>query len=274
MYSTETEQKDEKLTITSLAKMKAKGEKIACVTAYDASFAKLIDQAGIELVLVGDSLGMVIQGHDSTVPVTMEDMIYHSQWVKRGLSRAFLLADLPFMSYTTAQQALENAARLLQLGMAQGVKLEGGEVQVEAVKRLSDHGIPCCAHLGLKPQSIHKLGGYRVQGRAKEAAQAMLYDAELLQSAGADLILLECVPAVLAAEITSNVDVPVIGIGAGSACDAQILVLYDMLGITPGHKPRFSKNFLETSNSIAEALQAYVRAVKDGSFPADEQSFI
>lgn len=261
------------ITVSTLRRMKEAGEKIVSLTAYDASFATVLDEAGVEVILVGDSLGMVVQGRETTVPVTVDHMIYHAQCVARGRQRALLMVDMPFMSYTAPAEALANAARLMQEGGAHMVKLEGGSAQVEIVRCLADQGVPVCAHLGLKPQSVHKLGGYRVQGRDDVSAQAMVNDARLLQEAGADMLLLECVPAGLAAEITRQVDVPVIGIGAGAACDGQVLVLYDILGISPGKRPRFSKNFSEGATGVADAVVQYVRAVKSGTFPTAEHTF-
>ncbi len=261
------------VTLTTLTEMKSKGEKIACLTAYDASFANLVDGAGTDLVLVGDSLGMVVQGHDTTVPVSVDDIIYHSRAVARGLRRAWLVADMPFMSYSTPEKALRNAARMMAEGGAAMVKLEGGAVQVEVVRYLADRGIPVCAHIGLTPQFVHKLGGFRVQGRDKAAARQMEHDAVALQEAGADIVLLECVPTDLGTRITGKLDVPVIGIGAGPETDGQILVLYDILDITAGRKPRFARNFMHGSASVAEAVEAYVAAVRDGSYPAPEHCF-
>jgi 3-methyl-2-oxobutanoate hydroxymethyltransferase len=253
--------------------MKARGEKIASLTAYDAGFAALIDEAGTDLVLVGDSLGMVVQGHKTTVPVTVDDIVYHSAMVARGLSRAFLIADLPFMSYATPEQALASAARLMQQGGAQMVKLEGKRDQANIVERLARCDIPVCAHIGLRPQSVHKMGGYRVHGKGDEAADALLEDARLLENAGADMILIECVSSPAAARITQEVSVPVIGIGAGPDVDGQILVLYDVLGVTRGPMPRFSKDFTGETASPFEAVRRYVEAVKDGSYPAPEHCF-
>jgi 3-methyl-2-oxobutanoate hydroxymethyltransferase len=261
------------VNVSTLRSMKAAGEPIACLTAYDASFAVLVDRAGADVVLVGDSLGMVIQGHDTTVPVTVADIIYHSRVVRRGLGRAFLMADMPFMSYTTPQQALDNAVRLMQEGAAMMVKLEGGASQVRIVEHLAGHDIPCCAHLGLRPQSVHKIGGFKVQGRDQAQAERMLEDAVALEQAGADLLLLECVPNELGQAVRDAVTVPVIGIGAGPGVDGQILVLYDTLGITQGRLPRFVRNFMPGSASILEALQAYVVAVKNRSYPAQEHCF-
>ena len=261
------------VNVSTLVRMKAEGEKIAAITAYDASFATLVDDAGVDLVLVGDSLGMVIQGHDTTVPVTLDDVIYHCRAVARGLYRPFLMADMPFMTYASREQALENAVRLMQDGGAKIVKLEGGAGQVEIVEFLASHDIAVCAHLGLKPQSVHKVGGFRVQGREDTAAQRMLEDAKALEAAGADVVLLECIPAALGAEITQALQVPVIGIGAGPDTDGQILVLYDVLNITAGRKPRFSKDFMIGHDSPLEAVKAYVRAVKEKTYPAPEHCF-
>jgi len=261
------------VNVATLNRMKAEGEKIASITAYDASFATLVDDAGIDLVLVGDSLGMVIQGHDTTVPVTLSDVIYHCKAVSKGLYRPFLMADMPFMTYASKEQALENAVRLMQEGGAKMVKLEGGAGQIEIVEFLASHDIAVCAHLGLKPQSVHKVGGFRVQGREEAQAEQMLRDALALEGAGADVVLLECIPAKLGAEITKALHVPVIGIGAGPDTDGQILVLYDVLDITAGRKPKFSKNFLEGQPSALEAVKAYTQAVKSGAYPAPEHCF-
>jgi 3-methyl-2-oxobutanoate hydroxymethyltransferase len=261
------------VTLSTLAQMRASGEKIACVTAYDASFAGLVDGAGADLVLVGDSLGMVIQGHHTTVPVTMDQMVYHASAVARGLRRAFLVADLPFMSYASRDQALANSVRLMQEGGALMVKLEGGGTQCEIVEFLARHDIAVCAHLGLRPQSVHKTGGFRVQGREQDAAQRMLADARALEDAGADLLLLECIPAALGHEITASATVPVIGIGAGGDTDGQILVLYDILDITPGRKPRFVRNFMLGAGDCGTAVARYVEAVKSRAYPAAEHCF-
>jgi 3-methyl-2-oxobutanoate hydroxymethyltransferase len=261
------------VNVSTLRKMKADGEPIACLTAYDASYAVLVDAAGTDLVLVGDSLGMVIQGHDTTVPVTVDDIIYHCRTVDRGLRRAFLVADMPFMSYTEPGQSLDNAVRLMQDGGAMMVKLEGGDDQVQIVEHLARHDIPVCAHLGLKPQSVHKIGGFKVQGREPDKAQEMLAAAQRLQNAGADIVLLECVPNEVANMITGALEVPVIGIGAGPDVDGQILVLYDILDITQGRTPRFVKNFQAGCDSPLAALQCYVKAVKDKSYPEPEHCF-
>jgi 3-methyl-2-oxobutanoate hydroxymethyltransferase len=261
------------VTVTTLRNMKRLGEKIACLTAYDAGFADVLDGAGVDVLLVGDSLGMVVQGRDSTVPVTMDDMVYHGAAVARGRRRALQMVDMPFMSYATPQQALTNAARMMQEGGAHMVKLEGGALQVETVRNLTARGIPVCAHLGLQPQSVHRLGGYRVQGRDAVAARAMVQDAKDLEEAGADVLLLESIPMSLAAEITHAAVIPVIGIGAGPACDGQVLVLYDMLGITPGKRPKFAKDFMSGQPSIRAAVASYIEAVKSGAFPAPEHCF-
>ena len=261
------------VNVATLQRMKAQGEKISSLTCYDASFASIVDEAGTDLVLVGDSLGMVIQGHDTTVPVTLDDVIYHSRAVAKGLYRPFLMADMPFMTYTSSEQALQNAVRLMQEGGAKMVKLEGGAGQVEIVRFLASHDIAVCAHLGLRPQSVHKTGGFRVQGREEAAARQMQDDAQALQDAGADIVLLECVPTDLGAEITQALEVPVIGIGAGPETDGQILVLYDVLDITPGRKPRFAQNFMAGHDSPRAALASFVEAVKTRAYPAAEHCF-
>lgn len=261
------------VTISTLEKMKAEGTPIACLTAYDASFANLVDEAGVDLVLAGDSLGMVIQGHPTTVPVTVDDVVYHCKAVARGLTRSFLVGDLPFLSYTTPQQAMGNSRRLMQEGRAKMVKLEGGAMQVEIVEYLASRDVPVCAHIGLKPQSVHKLGGYKIQGRDKATAKQMLADARALENAGADIVLLECIPNELGARITSELKVPVIGIGAGPDVDGQILVLYDILNITIGRKPRFAQDFTIGGRSPIDAVKAYVEAVRSGDYPAPEHCF-
>jgi 3-methyl-2-oxobutanoate hydroxymethyltransferase len=261
------------VTLATLQRMKADGEKIASLTCYDASFAVLLDGADVDVVLVGDSLGMVIQGYDTTVPVTMDQMVYHSAAVARGLHRPFLIADLPFMSYPSKDLALAHSVRLMQEGGATMVKLESGGKQTEIVEFLTGHDIAVCAHVGLKPQSVHKTGGFRVQGRERDTAARLLAEARQLEAAGADIVLLECIPATLGREITNSLQVPVIGIGAGPDTDGQILVVYDMLDITTGRKPRFVRNFMDGSGSNLEAVQRYVRAVKEGEYPAPEHSF-
>ncbi len=261
------------VTLATLARMKADGEKIACLTAYDASFAVLLDSADVDVVLVGDSLGMVIQGHDTTVPVTMDHMVYHTTVVARGLHRPFLIADLPFMSYPSCDQALSASVRLMQEGGAKMVKLESGGRQTEIVEFLAGHDIAVCAHVGLKPQSVHKTGGFRVQGRERETAARLLDEARRLEAAGADMVLLECIPAQLGKLVTAELHVPVIGIGAGPDTDGQILVTYDMLDITTGRKPRFVRNFMEGAHDNLDALRRYVRAVKQREYPAPEHCF-
>ena len=261
------------VTISSLKKMKKEGEKIASLTAYDASFAALVDEGGTDLVLVGDSLGMVINGHATTVPVTVEQIIYHTQAVKAGLQRAFLLVDMPFMSYADKHIALQNATRLMQEGLAHMVKLEGGELQVPTVEYLAERGVPVCAHIGLTPQHVHKMGGFKVQGREEAAAKQMIKEAKLLQDAGADIVLLECVPSSVGKAVTEALDVPTIGIGAGPDCDGQILVLYDILDVTIGRKPRFAKNYIQGSGNCLDAIKTYVSEVKSGAYPAEEHCF-
>lgn len=263
-----------RITIRQLHDMKTRGEKIACLTAYDVSFARVLDNNGVDVVLVGDSLGMVIQGHDTTLPVTMDDMVYHGRAVARGLQRALLILDMPFLSDASLEQAVANAGRFMKEAGANMVKLEGGADQKELVSALTRMGIPVCAHIGLQPQRVHKLGGYRVQGREQSAAQTMLDDARILEAAGADLLLLECVPSELAARITAQAKIPVIGIGAGAQCDGQILVLYDILGVSAGRIPKFSKNYLAAcGGDVASAVKCYVDEVKRGVFPDAGHSF-
>jgi 3-methyl-2-oxobutanoate hydroxymethyltransferase len=233
----------------------------------------LLDTADVDVVLVGDSLGMVIQGYDTTVPVTMDQMVYHSAAVARGLHRPFLITDLPFMSYPSKDLALAHSVRLMQEGGAQMVKLESGGKQTEIVEFLTGHDIAVCAHVGLKPQSVHKTGGFRVQGRERDTAARLLEEARQLEAAGADIVLLECIPSGLGKQITAALHVPVIGIGAGPDTDGQILVTYDMLDITTGRKPRFVRNFMDGAANNLEALRRYVRAVKEGEYPAAEHSF-
>lgn len=253
--------------------MARQGEKIAMLTCYDASFAQLIENAGVEVLLVGDSLGMVLQGNESTLQVTVGDMAYHTRCVARGSKQAFIISDMPFGSYhLSPQQAFENAALLIAAG-AHMVKLEGGETMAETITFLTKRGIPVCAHLGLTPQSIHQIGGYRVQGLDDEAAQRILRDAKILQEAGAGILVLEFVPAALAAMVTQKIAIPVIGIGAGTECSGQVLVLHDMLDVYPGRKARFVKNFLQGSDSIQQAVAGYVSEVKAKTFPGPEHSF-
>ncbi len=259
------------ITLSTLRAMKKRAEKFVTLTAYDASFAAILEASGVEVILVGDSLGMVVQGHSTTVPVTIDEMIYHTRCVRQGSANTLLMADMPFMADATPALALANAARLMKEGGAQVVKLEGGAVIVDTVRLLSERGIPVCGHLGLLPQSINKLGSYRVQGKDQASAHRLLEEAAILEEAGAELLLLECVPAALMKAVSEQSTVPVIGIGAGADCDSQVLVLYDMLGITPGKRPSFSKNFLEDCDSVEAAVAEYVRQVKAGEFPAAAQ---
>jgi 3-methyl-2-oxobutanoate hydroxymethyltransferase len=261
------------ITVPELGEMKRRGEKIVAVTAYDASFAAAADAAGIDVVLVGDSLGMVVQGHASTLPVTVDQMVYHSSCAARGVRRALLIGDMPFLSARDAPTALATARRLMGEGGAAMVKLEGSGWANEVIRALSERDVPVCAHLGLTPQSVHKLGGFRVQGRADAAAAQLKSAAHEVQDAGADLLVLECVPSVLAAEITRELRIPTIGIGAGVDCDGQVLVMYDLVGLTTGRRPRFVKNFLAGHDSIAGALGAYANAVRAGEFPGGEHSY-
>lgn len=255
------------ISTTQLRKLKQTGEKIACLTVYDASFTLVLEAAGVEVLLVGDSLGMVIQGHESTLPVTLAEMAYHTRCVARVRQRALLIADLPFLSYATPAQAIASAAHLLQAGGAQMVKLEGGAARLEVVRALSTNGVAVCAHLGLLPQSVHQLGGYRQQARSPEAQAQLLADAQALELAGALLLVLEAVPAELATRVTAALTIPVIGIGAGSGTDGQVLVLYDLLGLSP-RLPGFARDFLQgQQHGISGAVRAYVQAVKSGSFP-------
>ncbi len=270
-YSTSPVSTRQPLSIMDLAAMKQSGEKISCLTVYDASFSALLDQVGIDMMLVGDSLGMVIQGTTSTISVTVDDIIYHSRCVTRARQRAFVVADLPFLSYATAHSAIKNARKIMQLGQVQMLKLEG--VHLEIITLLVTHGIPVCGHLGLLPQSIHQLGTYKVCGKERNEADKILADAQRLEQAGISLLILECVPASLAKRISAAVKIPVIGIGAGVDCDGQVLVLYDMLGISFGKRPRFSKNFMHHANSIEEAVKQYHAAVKNAVFPDAAHSY-
>jgi 3-methyl-2-oxobutanoate hydroxymethyltransferase len=268
-YSSNSTEKP--LTINDLAAMKQRGEKITCLTAYDASFSALIDKVGVDMMLVGDSLGMVIQGCDTTLPVTINDMVYHARCVSNARRRAFIIVDLPFMSYATPVTAAENAARLMQIGGAQMVKLEGPRVEI--VSFLVDQGIPVCGHLGLLPQFINQLGSYKVQGKEPADEARIIADAHQLQQAGAGLLVLECVPAQLGREISAQLSIPVIGIGAGVDCDGQVLVLYDILNIGIKKRPRFSKNFMQDAASIEAAIHTYHQAVKLSQFPTAEHGF-
>ena len=264
------------LTASDLRAMKAQGEKIAMLTSYDASMTVHCEQAGVDILLVGDSLGMVVQGHDSTLPVTMADMLYHTRLVARARQHTLLAADMPYHTYEDKQQALANARRLVEESGADMVKLEGGGAIIDSVSHLTQQGIRVCGHLGLLPQSVNELGGYKVQGREQAAAEQMVQDALGLQQAGAEMIVLECIPAGLAQRISAAIDIPTIGIGAGRDCDGQVLVIYDLLGLTPGKPPRFVKNFLAelpVGKGISAAIQAYVTAVKHGNFPDEQHTF-
>lgn len=260
------------VTLSRLQEMKSEQEKFTCLTAYDATFTHVMNAAGVETILVGDSLGMVIQGQDSTLPVSIDDMCYHVAAVKKGNSNAFILADMPFMSYSKPELALDNAAKLMQAG-AQMVKLEGGAWLCDTVQLLSERGIPVCAHLGLTPQAVHKLGGYKLQGKDQAAADLIMQESLALVAAGADILLYECIPTALAKSLTEAVPVPTIGIGAGPHTDGQVLVMHDMLGANLGRRPRFVKNFLTDGRSIQEAFEAYVSEVKSQTFPAPEHGF-
>ena len=260
------------VTVPGLMAMRNQGEKITMLTCYDASFAALMDRAGVDMLLVGDSLGMVCQGHNSTLPVTVADVAYHTACVARGNQSALLSVDMPFGSYATPESAFANAVQLMQAG-AQMVKIEGGSWLADTVRFLTDRAVPVCAHLGLTPQSVHQFGGYKVQGKTSAAADRLKADALALQEAGAAIVLMEAVPATLGKEVTDMLSVPTIGIGAGPDCSGQVLVMHDMLGVFPGHKPRFVKNFMEGAADIEGAVKAYVAAVKDQSFPAQEHCF-
>lgn len=268
-----SEQHAAPVTLSTLYEMQARGEKIACLTTYDAGFTRVLESAGVDMFIVGDSLGMVVMGYDSTVPVTMADMLQHAVNVARVGRRAWRIVDLPYQSYETPEQALANARRLVDEGGAQMVKLEGGSSKAGIVEHLVGHGIAVCGHIGLLPQSVAEYGGYKVQGRDQAGVAAILADAVALENAGAGVLVVECVPAALAARITAAVHIPVIGIGAGPDCDGQVLVLYDMLGMAADHHPRFVKDFLRENGSIHAAVAAYVAAVKDGSYPAAEHSY-
>ena len=261
-----------KTTINQLLKMKQDGQKFATITAYDATFAKLFDEEGIPAILIGDSLGMVIQGHSDTLPVTIDEMAYHTRCVRRGTTNALVIADLSFMAYADTASACQNAAKLMAAG-ASMVKIEGGEWLCDTVKQLNRNGIPVCGHLGLTPQSVHVFGGFRVQGRDLDQAEEIYRSALALQAAGIQLLVLECVPAALAERITKALRIPVVGIGAGNATDGQILVMHDAFGITSGYTPKFTKNFLAETGEIRAAVRQYMAQVADGSFPGPEQTF-
>jgi len=262
------------VTVPGLRAMKAQGQRIVMLTAYDASFAWQLEAAGVDVALVGDSLGMVVQGHASTLPVTLEHMVYHTSAVARGLSATLLVADLPFMADRDVAHTLEAGARLVGEAGAAMVKIEGGAAHVlDAIAALTARAIPVCAHLGLTPQSVHRFGGFRVQGREQAAADRVLADALAVQAAGAELLVMEGVPVALGRRVTEALAIPVIGIGAGPDCDGQVLVIHDMLGITPGKRPKFSKDFLAGRDSVAAAIAAYAEDVRSGAFPAPEHGF-
>ncbi|WP_076416585.1 3-methyl-2-oxobutanoate hydroxymethyltransferase [Shewanella sp. UCD-KL12] len=261
-----------KITSSTLLKFKQEGKKFTSLTAYDASFASAFDSEGVDVLLVGDSMGMVLQGHDDTLPVSVEDIAYHTRCVKRGIKRALLIADMPFMSYATPEQAMTNATALMQAG-ANMVKVEGGHWLLETVTKLTERGIPVCAHLGLTPQSVHVFGGFKVQGRDADNAQRIIDEAKALEAAGAQLLVVECIPAPLAKTISEALTIPVIGIGAGADTDGQILVMHDVLGISSGYIPRFSKNYLKQTGEIREAIRAYIDEVEKGIFPGSDHTF-
>ena len=265
-------QGDKPITISKLLSMRAEGEKITMLTAYDSTMSALLNRCGVETILIGDSLGNVIQGHRSTTPVTVEQMAYHTECVARVNSHAFVITDLPFASYGDPVQALDSAAELMRAG-ADMVKLEGGDWQIGIIRYLVERSVPVCAHLGLLPQSVHVLGGYKVQGKSKDAASLMLEQAIACEQAGAQMIVLEAIPSSLGKRITESLSIPTIGIGAGADCSGQVLVLQDMLGISPGKPPKFVKNFMDGHASIEAAVKAYVREVKSGKFPGPEHGF-
>ncbi len=264
----------QKITTSTLREMKEKEQKITVLTAYDYPMASLLDECGTDVILVGDSLGMVVLGYDNTLAVTMEDMLHHARAVCRGARRSMVVTDMPFLSYQVSpEEALRNAGRFLQEAGAQAVKLEGGREVADAIRKITDAGIPLMAHLGLTPQSVHRFGGYKVQGKDEETAQRLLEDAKIVEAAGAFSVVLECVPAALAASITSAIGIPTIGIGAGSACDGQVLVVNDMLGMYEKLSPRFVKHYGNLNAQIRTAVQAYLGEVRSGAFPGPEHSF-
>ena len=262
-----------RITLTTLQKMAQEGNRIAMLTCYDASFAAVLEAAGVDSLLIGDSLGNVLQGHESTLPVTLRDMVYHTECVARGSKRAFIVADMPFGSFQVSpQETLRNAAGLMAAG-AHMVKIEGGRPILETIEFLTDRGIPVCGHLGLTPQSVHELGGYRVQGKGESEGQRLLKEAKQLEQAGAGMIVLEAIPATLACDVTAAITIPTIGIGAGADCSGQVLVLHDMLDVYPGKKAKFVKNFMRPAGSIQGAVELYVKEVKARTFPGPEHSF-
>jgi len=261
-----------KITVSKLKKMKQEGEKIISLTAYDASFSSLFEQQGVHVLLVGDSMGMVLQGGSDTLAVTNQEIAYHTRCVRAGAKDTFVIADMPFMTYSNPADACRNAAELMRAG-ANMVKLEGGEWLYPAIESLTQQGIPVCGHLGLTPQSVHVFGGFKIQGRTNEAAEKMIHDAKALEAAGAQLLVLECIPSELAKAITEAVSIPTIGIGAGKDTDGQILVMHDLVGISAGYIPKFSKNFLLEAGSMPEAVKKYIDDVQSGQFPAPEHEF-
>jgi 3-methyl-2-oxobutanoate hydroxymethyltransferase len=262
-----------RVTLSTLQKMAQEGSKIAMLTCYDASFAAVLEEGGVDSLLIGDSLGNVLQGHESTLPVTLRDIVYHTQCVARGSKRAFIVGDMPFATFQISpQETLRNAAEIMAAG-AHMVKIEGGRPMLETMEFLTERGIPVCGHLGLTPQSVHQIGGYKVQGKGDTAAQQLLRDAKQLEKAGAGMIVLEAIPAPLAAEVTQSIQVPTIGIGAGVGCSGQVLVLYDMLDVYPGRKAKFVKNYLRLAGSVQGAVELYVKEVRAGTFPGIEHSF-
>ncbi|HOO40589.1 MAG TPA: 3-methyl-2-oxobutanoate hydroxymethyltransferase [Syntrophales bacterium] len=269
-----TQGKLNKISVSTIRTMKRNHEKIAMLTAYDYPTALLLDQCGVEMILVGDSLGMVVLGYDSTLPVTMEDMIHHTKAVSRAVSCSMVIGDMPFLSYQcSVDQAVSNAGRFLQEAGAHGVKLEGGREYAEVVRRISMAGIPVVAHLGLTPQFVHQLGGYKVQGKEQAAAARMIEDARILEEAGAFAVVLECIPAPLAKNITETLSIPTIGIGAGPHCDGQVLVIHDLLGLYERFTPKFVKKYSTLNNNIRESVRQYMKEVKEGSFPDKDHSF-
>lgn len=261
-----------KVTLSTLQKQKIAGDKITALTAYDASFAKLFDEQGVDTILIGDSLGMVLQGQDDTLSVTVDEIAYHTKSVRQGTARAFVIADMPFMSYATPEEAYKNAAKLMAAG-ASMVKVEGGEWLTESIAGLRQRGVPVCGHIGLTPQSVHVFGGFKIQGKGEEAAQQLVDSAIALVDAGIQLLVLECVPTEVGRRITEAVSIPVIGIGAGVHTDGQILVMHDMLGVSANYMPKFSKNYLQSSGDLRGAVSQYIEEVKTGTFPSKEHSF-
>lgn len=273
MYAGVTETRSPPITVPMLRQFKQEGRKIAALTGYDASFAKLADEADVDVILIGDSLGMVVHGKRSTLSVTVDDIVYHARSVARGSKRALRIADMPYATYPDPKTAFGHAARMIGEGECAMVKLEGGGPVIESIRYLVDREVPVCAHLGLTPQSVLRLGGYKVQGRGDAAAQALRDAARAAQVAGAEMLVLECVPSPLAAAIQADLAIPVIGIGAGPQCDGQILVCYDVIGISSGRRPRFVKNFLQGRDSVLDAFKAYVAEVRSGEFPASEHEY-